>query len=189
MKQQGFGLLEILIAVFIVAIGVAASGLLLTNTIRTSINSENRSSIPAQIEHYRGTAVTSLPAEEYFQYILPDVYNGNFQIISTDNTDFRMTETIITDIVYNEPRSMLKHVSVTVEWDDIFGSSDYVTLTSAITHTDMHFVGGANIPDDWSPYVTHPGIDPFYPCKIGPGNSYDIEYYDTYDECVLAGGR
>jgi len=148
---KGFGLIEILVAIFVVAFGVLAVGKLQTYIISTS--SDNKAKLEAmslaqgQIEHIKSYYLQQDASSEIISAsTFIDDYIGkppsipNTTVVGTYAT-FTVGQSFTSD-------SDIAIANVTVSWSDSSGASQSVNLNTEFTFTNLAASGSGAIPND-----------------------------------------
>ncbi|WP_185962647.1 prepilin-type N-terminal cleavage/methylation domain-containing protein [Thalassomonas sp. M1454] len=128
-KNHGFGLIEVLVALAIMAVGLLAVASFQSGLIGESAESKARAEAVAiaqdrieQIRNYTDVAYDSAA----FDTLFADISEGNATTFTGSNTVFTRTETIV------EPNDT-KEIDVIVSWVDVSGANQQVVLSTEIS--------------------------------------------------------
>ncbi len=146
-QARGIGLIEVLIAMFVLAVGVLALGKLQSDYFGTSATSKARTEALAiaqgRIEDMRNYMHKAETLDE-FNALYPVSTGANAATIDGVNASFSRKETIAAN-------GDLRAVSVTVEWKDAAGELQNIVLDTELMFTPPRAPGVlAMVPDEVS---------------------------------------
>lgn len=129
-KSRGVGLIEVLIAMFVLAIGVLALGRMQGDFLGISATNKARAEALAiaqgRLEDMRNYMHVANTLAE-FNALYPIAVNANVQSIDGVNATFRRTETVAA-------KGELRTVTVNVEWENARGETESVLLDTELAY-------------------------------------------------------
>jgi type IV pilus modification protein PilV len=130
-QHNGIGLIEVLIALFIVAIGILSLtqmyGSFMQSTADNKARSEAIAIAQSRLENMRNY-MHAVSTRDEFNTLYADGSNSNSATINGINTVFTRQETIAS-------AGEMKNISVSVLWSDPTGTAQSVSLDTELTYT------------------------------------------------------
>jgi len=139
LRNKGFGFVEILITVGVLAVGIMGVATLQTVITKQTLDNKSRSEAmsiaQSRIEEMRNYT-NSVSSIAEFNTLFANVSNGNSATVAGMNSTFTRTETITTS-------GSMKGVVVSVAWTDPGGDAQSVRLNTDLSFLSPRKVGDA----------------------------------------------